>query len=126
MNALLQNLIKLQSLEFDETGNAPDEQAVAELRSKIPGPILGHYDRLVARGKKAVAIVRDQVCCACHMHVPVGVVNTLRQGQDLQLCDSCGRYLCLPPAGQNDISKPAVAPKSAGKARKAGRILEKA
>ena len=95
MNELLQNLIKLQSLEFEKTTNKAAEPATAELRGKIPSQILGHYDRLVAHGKKGLAAVRDQVCTGCHMHLPIGVITTLMRDDDIQLCDNCGRYLYL-------------------------------
>ena len=95
MNGILQNLLKLQGLEF---GDQPDKHKaeVAELRATIPQPILGHYERLRARGKKGIALVRNQVCGGCHMGVPLGTIATLIKAQDIQLCGSCGRYLCLP------------------------------
>src|SRR5215469_8522695 len=93
MNATIQNLLKLQSIEFGEE-KGTDKQ-IAELRAGIPEPILGHYDRLRARDKKGVAVVRNQVCAGCHMRLPIGVITTLMQDRDIQLCDSCGRYLYL-------------------------------
>jgi predicted nucleic acid-binding Zn-ribbon protein len=96
MNALLQNLLKLQSIEFGEVTEKNSKALAAELRGKIPAPILGHYDRLRARGKKGLALVRNQVCGGCHMQVPLGVITTLMHDQDIQLCGNCGRYLCLP------------------------------
>jgi predicted nucleic acid-binding Zn-ribbon protein len=95
MNELINKLLKLQSLEFDEQVGPDMEKQISVLRAKIPAPILGHYDRLVARGKKGVAGVQKQVCTGCHMHVPRGVVLTLMHGDDLQLCGNCGRYLYL-------------------------------
>ena len=106
MNELLQNLIKLQSLEFGEIKDKNAEATKAELRAKIPSQILAHYDRLVARGKKGVAIVRDQVCTGCHMRLPIGVIMTLMHEQDIQLCESCGRYLYLPPAAKTGVTEP--------------------
>jgi predicted nucleic acid-binding Zn-ribbon protein len=103
MNELINGLLKLQSIEFDGQVVPDKEKCVAELRAKIPAPILGHYDRLVARGKKGTAIVRNEVCTACHMHVPRGVVLTLIRGDDVQLCENCGRYLCLP--GEAELPK---------------------
>ena len=95
MNATIQNLLKLQSIEFgDEKGS---EKQIADLRASIPEPILGHYDRLRARDKKGVAVVRNQVCSGCHMKLPIGVITVLMQDRDIQLCDSCGRYLYLEP-----------------------------
>ncbi len=96
MNALLQNLLKLQSIEFGEVTERNSKALAAELRGKIPAPILAHYDRLRVRGKKGLALVRNQVCSGCHMQVPLGVITTIMHNEDLQLCGNCGRYLCLP------------------------------
>lgn len=110
MNATIQNLLKLQSIEFgDEKGT---EKQIAELRAIIPEPILGHYDRLRIRDKKGVAVVRNQVCTGCHMKLPIGVIATLMQDRDIQLCDSCGRYLYL------ELQAPAAAPVPAAKPAK--------
>ena len=108
MNDLLTNLLKLQDLDFAEAPGKDAEVQKQDLRSRIPQPILGHYDRLVARGKKGVALVRNQVCAGCHMRLPIGTVNTLMQGQDIQLCDTCGRYLVLAEAepGQPEEASP--------------------
>lgn len=126
MNDLLTTLLKLQALEFDETKESNADAQIAELRQRIPPTILGHYDRLAARGKKGVAVVRNQVCTGCHMRLPIGTINTLMQGQDIQLCDTCGRYLYLPDAAESQFveniaaAKPEAksAAKPAAKARK--------
>jgi hypothetical protein len=93
MNATIQNLLKLQTIEFGSEKKS--DKHIAELRAIIPEPILGHYDRLRVREKKGVALVRNQVCTGCHMRLPIGVIATLMQDRDIQLCDSCGRYLYL-------------------------------
>ena len=122
MNTVLLDLLKLQALEFGETSDKNLEVQVAELRARLPLPILGHYDRLRVRGKKGVAIVRNQVCSGCHMRVPIGQITELMRGEDIQLCESCGRYLHLPdPAetvaqAQETPAKPAA--KKPAKARK--------
>jgi predicted nucleic acid-binding Zn-ribbon protein len=118
MNELLQNLIRLQALETEKDAGKAADPAIAELRAKIPSQILGHYDRLVARGKKGLAAVRGQVCTGCHMSLPIGVIVTLRQGQDIQLCESCGRYLYLPPEVKTEAVEPTAEPKPAKKTRK--------
>lgn len=109
MSDHITNLFKLQTFDFEESGGSLSEAQRTELRNSIPQPILGHYDRLVARGKKGVAIVRNQVCTGCHMRLPIGTINTLMQHQDIQLCDSCGRYLYLPEAPEAPAPTPAVA-----------------
>src|ERR1044071_3166597 len=124
MNELLTNLLKLQALEFKEINETDPEAKIAELKALIPQPILVHYDRLAARGKKGVAVIRNQVCTGCHMRLPIGTINTLMQHQDIQLCDTCGRYLYLPtepaiPAAAAEAKPTAKAqPKAPGKARK--------
>lgn len=95
MNSTIQNLLKLQTIEFGEQKGG--DKLISELRATIPEPILGHYDRLRARDKKGVAVVRNQVCTGCHMRLPIGVITILMQDRDIQLCDSCGRYLYLEP-----------------------------
>jgi len=108
------NLLKIQALDFHETTDVTESQR-AELRNSIPQPVLAHYDRLVVRGKKGVALVRNQVCTGCHMRLPIGTINTLMQNHDVQLCDSCGRYLYLveeqvpaPAETPPPIAKPAT------------------
>ena len=110
MNATIENLLKLQSIEFGNQKGS--EKQIAELRGTIPEPILGHYDRLRARDKKGVAVVRNQVCTGCHMRLPIGVITILMQDRDIHLCDSCGRYLYLElPAPAPAEPAPVKAPK---------------
>jgi predicted nucleic acid-binding Zn-ribbon protein len=118
MNSILQNLLKLQALEFGETADKSVEAQTAELRGNIPQPIVSHYDRLRVRGKKGVAIVRNQVCTGCHMHVPIGQITVLMRGEDVQLCESCGRYLYLPDPAETEALAATEAAKSAAKAAK--------
>ena len=130
MNSILQNLLKLQALEFGETTAKNVEAQTAELRGNIPQPIIGHYERLRIRGKKGIAVVRNQVCTGCHMHVPIGQINMLMRDEDVQLCESCGRYLYLPDPAETAAqalvetakaaAKPAAKPavKTAAKPRK--------
>jgi predicted nucleic acid-binding Zn-ribbon protein len=123
MNELLQNLIKLQAIEFEETTKKNAGATIAELRGKIPPQILGHYDRLVAQGKKGVTAIRGEVCASCHIRVPIGAITTLKRGEDIQLCENCGRYLYLPDTAETKTPPPAVPPKRAKKARVTKREL---
>jgi len=124
MNELLQNLIKLQSLEFGEIKEKNAGATIAELRDKIPAQILAHYDRLVAKGKKGVAAVRNQVCTGCHMRVPIGVVTTLMHDTDIQICESCGRYLYLSDSASPAAPAGSAKPKPARKARSPKKSLQ--
>lgn len=123
MNELLQNLIRLQAIEFEETTEKITGATVEELRGKIPPQILGHYDRLVAQGKKGVTAIRGQVCSSCHIRVPLGAIMTLKRGEDIQLCENCGRYLYLVEETAPEVPPPAPAARRGRKPRAAKREL---
>ena len=118
MNNVLQNLLKLQTLEFGEVSDKKVAAQAAALRRKLPQPLLDHYDRLRVRGKKGVAVVRNQVCTGCHMHVPIGQITVIMRGEDIQLCETCGRYLYLPDPAETEFLSRVEAPKPAAKPRK--------
>ena len=96
MKKIIESLLKLQTVELASATDTKAGKKLPRLRAEIPAQILGHYDRLMARGKKGVAIVRHQVCSECHVQVPRNSVLILMHGEDIQICESCGRYLCLP------------------------------
>ena len=119
MNDTIKILLQLQSLEFNGKATPDQAKQAAELRAKVPPPILAHYDRLVARGKKGVALIRNQSSCsACHISVPRGVVLTLMHNTDVQLCGSCGRYLYLPEVTEPTAIPEPVVTKKVAKPRK--------
>ena len=123
MNELLQNLLKLQAIEFEETTAKIAGATIAELRGKIPTQILGHYDRLAAQGKKGVTAIRGEVCSSCHIRVPIGAIMTLKRGEDIQLCENCGRYLYLADTAEKEAAPPATPVKRAKKTRTTKREL---
>ncbi|HLP76731.1 MAG TPA: C4-type zinc ribbon domain-containing protein [Candidatus Paceibacterota bacterium] len=124
----MSKLLKLQGLEFDRTPSKDEEKEIAELRTQVPEPILGHYSRLIARGKKGVAIIRNQVCTGCQMRLPIGTITTLMRNEDIQLCDSCGRYLYLPetPEETNPTAEAKPVKKSKSRKPKASKSAESA
>jgi len=104
MNAVLENLLKLQDLEFGDATGKHIEAQIEELRKIVPQPFLGHYDRLRVREKKGVALIRNNVCTGCHMLQPIGKVMIVMRDEDIQICDSCGRYLYMAV----EVAAPAV------------------
>ena len=98
MRKIMDQLLALQNLELHgRTPAAASPPEVKQLREQVPAPILAHYDRLMARGKKGVAIARNGVCSECHLRITGGRLLDLSAAKDVQLCDNCGRYLYLPP-----------------------------
>jgi predicted nucleic acid-binding Zn-ribbon protein len=126
MQELLQNLLKLQTIEFDEIVGPATEKQIAELRAKISPPILAHYDRLVAQGKKGLAAVRHQVCTGCHIHVPRALVVDLMRGTDIQVCENCGRYLYLPEEQAPEVAPSHSDGKISAKPRRAKELVHAA
>ena len=116
MNAVIQTLLKIQALEFSEVPEATAPGQIQELRTQVPTQILAHYDRLRIRGKKGVALVRNKSCTGCHMQQPIGIITVLMRNEDIQLCDSCGRYLFLPVESETPVVEPVIAVKPASKA----------
>jgi hypothetical protein len=114
MNEPMQRLMELQTLEFGGAQDKDTAAAITALRGKIPPQILGHYDRLRVRGKKGLVAVVNQVCTGCHMRLPLAVVMTLKHDQDIQLCDTCGRYLYLPGETAIPPAAKSLAAESAG------------
>jgi len=114
MKELVQNLLKLQELEFADVSDSHRDATISKLRQKIPVPILDHYDRLTDQGKRGVAAVRHQVCMGCHMRIPIGAIITLMHDADIQMCGNCGRYLYLPADAHNELSEVFVEAKATG------------
>ncbi len=94
---VIEALLKLQEAQT-RANLAPgqDNAATKKLRKLVPPQIQGHYDRLTARGKKGVAVVRNSTCTGCFMKVALSSLQILRNKRDIRLCDTCGRYLYLP------------------------------
>ncbi len=107
----MEALVELQRLEFGPHPESSANKAIAEkLRAPGPSQILAHYDRLRARGKKGLALVRHQVCAECHVSIPIGTVNTVMKGLDIQLCGNCGRYLYVELPAPAPVAAPEPAP----------------
>lgn len=87
--------------------------AMDALRRQIPEPILAHYDRLRARGKRGVALVRHGVCSGCQMKLATGVHAALLRDEDIAMCDSCARYLLVAPDQPPPAPEPEPPPKKA-------------
>lgn len=123
-NVIMQSLIAMQEIQFGaKPGSPANKEALAALQAKIPPNILGHYDRLVAKGKKGCAGVtmKSKVCLECRVSIPIGTVITVMKALDLQLCGSCGRYLYMidetPATPPGDPLSPPAPKKRARKPR---------
>jgi predicted nucleic acid-binding Zn-ribbon protein len=108
MIQIMQHLLALQALELDTKPFTPAQEAqIVKLREQVPVSILTHFTRLIAGGKKGVAIARAGVCSECHLRVTPGTLASLAYTTEIHLCDNCGRYLYLP---ENEPLGPAASP----------------
>jgi predicted nucleic acid-binding Zn-ribbon protein len=108
MKIVMESLLALQELQLRSSRQtAATKEEITRLRSNVPEPILGHFDRLLARGKRGVALARKGVCSECHLKISSGTLGNLPDINSIHLCDSCGRYLYLPPT---DTSAPEPTP----------------
>jgi predicted nucleic acid-binding Zn-ribbon protein len=99
MKNIMENLFALQTLQLQSAPSQRKSQGEMEsLRKTIPSLVLTHYDRMLARDKKGVALVRNGVCSECHIGVAIGALAGLAQEGDIRVCGNCGRYLFLPAA----------------------------
>jgi hypothetical protein len=97
MKNVMESLFTLQTLQLQSgPGQRNRDGAMEAIRKTIPSMVLTHYDRLLAHGKKGVAIVRNGVCTECHLRVAIGALADLADASDIQVCGNCGRYLYLP------------------------------
>ncbi len=78
---------------------SPGELALEKRRLKalLPEVMLGHHERMVARGRTSLAEVRDGVCTACHLRLPRGRRRPTGD-EGIEVCDHCGRFLVWPVA----------------------------
>ena len=97
MRKIMEYLLTLQKLKFDDRARTTASQPEAEkLCAQVPTPILANYERLVARGKKGVALARSGVCSECHLRITSGKLANLSSLNEIHLCDDSGRCLYLP------------------------------
>jgi predicted nucleic acid-binding Zn-ribbon protein len=99
MRNIMEHLLAIQNYQLNVRRHSPAVLAeIKQRRAEVPAPILAHFERMIARGKKGVAVVRDGVCTDCHLRLTTGKLANLAADNDIWLCDNCGRYLYLPEA----------------------------
>jgi DNA-directed RNA polymerase subunit RPC12/RpoP len=96
MKRIIEKFAELQSLVLPEAPvDGPGAERVRQLRFEVPISLLAHFDRRIACGRKAVAVVRNGVCGECHMRLPFGLAAALASAEDVQRCEHCGSFLLV-------------------------------
>jgi len=118
MKQMIQVMLDLQKLQLQAIAlSLEDEAEILKLREKVPAPILAHFDRLIARGKKGVARAVHGVCTECHLQISSGTKASLAYTDEVHICDNCGRYLYLPDSELLPVIEAPPARKAPVKAR---------
>ena len=116
MTRIVEKLLELQKIELGSQRLTPEQEELTEkLRAQIPAAVLERFDRWVDRGKRAVAIVRNGVCCECHLRLPSGTLAALAYTTELHYCDNCTRLLYLPEDESLGLTEAAPSAKPAAR-----------
>ena len=82
-----------ESAELDQMLHSLTQDRDA-VKPRVPAPLLSRYDRLLsARDGVAVAEVRKGACGACFKSLTPHAIQEARRGDQIQICESCGRIM---------------------------------
>lgn len=119
MKGISENLYRLQTL--DSTGSSNDRTEAAALRSSIPEGMLANYDRARARGRKGIALLKNNVCANCRIQLPIATAAALMRGT-IQACSNCGIYLYLPESHSQAPGPLAAVPSPSPRRKRTNRV----
>ncbi len=98
MKPITDLLLELQTLMLSPAPTPMKSvERVKQIRKEVPESLLAHFDRLMKRNRRAVAVVTHGVCGGCHMRLPSGVSASLLGNNDVQLCETCSSFILLAP-----------------------------
>lgn len=68
-----------------------------EIAKEVSSDFLSKYE-LIFRNKRGAALVavENKTCRGCHMALPPNVINEVRRGTSVIICDNCARILYYP------------------------------
>jgi predicted nucleic acid-binding Zn-ribbon protein len=85
-------------------------RAKAETTPDLPPAVLAKYEQLLKQRKMvAVAVMRGELCTACHVRLRPAVTQVVRRNSELVNCDSCQRILYFVPDPPADAAASSVA-----------------
>ncbi len=68
-------------------------EKIAELEDGLSGPIRARYQRIAPSRDRVVVPVINGVCYGCFVSIPTATAGDLGVHQELQSCQSCGRFI---------------------------------
>ena len=80
-----------------------------EAAATLPAPVLATYDRVRKRRGTTIAEAAGGRCSACQIVIRPQYLQDLKRGDQLMLCESCGRFLYYnPPVSVEDGTRLAM------------------
>ena|SRR5690606_16356270 len=106
--------LKAQRRELNESegGRAMEEQEfnidineaigelaarIEELKQDLPPQMRSRLDRFAKTGGRAVVPVINGICYGCFTAVPTASMSELGKNDNVNYCESCGRFLYVVP-----------------------------
>ncbi len=87
---------KQKVVEADLAQKKTDRDQFATTLSKA---LAEQYERIRARNKSAAVVpLKNEQCSGCHMKVAQNLINEVRRGQKLMVCENCSRIVFLEEA----------------------------
>ncbi len=86
-----ERVVKL-GLEIESLG-----QERSKIAADVDKEVIDIYERIIQSKKAQLAVVRikDSACQGCFMHIRPQLINEVKLGKDLILCESCARILYI-------------------------------
>jgi mannitol/fructose-specific phosphotransferase system IIA component (Ntr-type) len=114
MHVLVNHLIQLQELTLvrDEqkvslagAHTAQLDEAVREMKKRLPPGVAGQFDRLHAKHSVVMASVADGACSMCGMKLPISLVQAVRMLRELKYCPTCARILYAADSAPKSVGR---------------------
>ncbi|HAF71396.1 MAG: hypothetical protein XD60_1605 [Acetothermia bacterium 64_32] len=66
-----------------------------EALKELPGHLREHYERLHEAVSDPVAVVKDGACSGCQLRLSEILLERVREGREVVICENCSRFLFL-------------------------------
>ena len=90
-------LMRLQEIEIQKKSGKVSHRSLERkanlIRSEIDEAILNRFDRMIKRTGTAIVEVKGGACQNCFMHLSTGFRALVKQGNDIYLCETCGKFI---------------------------------
>ena len=93
----VQNRTRIAELE-SESASLKEKKTRAKIDlennfAKLPEDVRALYRRIAKSRGRAVCLISDNTCTGCYANVTHQVLNEVKKGNKIILCDNCGRIL---------------------------------